>query len=352
MTSDRGAMHMKARRKMVFWLERVFGVLYVAFSLCLLYCTLDRWQWGRTDILRIIGILCAVILFAVFFAFQSGSIALEKRLLNAVSIFILSLGVNLFMVLLIGQDIEQASDFKYALETAMLDFPLTETIINYRVFSNWAIYPLYLKILQDIFGYGPLTVMISNAVLSAISSALVFALCNLWVRNDRIGYMAALLYTFWPSNMIYVVIMSPEFVNIVLTLAFFVLLGMIMKFCNRKYVYGLVVLAGFDLCLSGFFKSIDKIILIDMCIVLVLLLIKKADFKLPAQHKLSGKLFSLVVVFVLSYLLSNKLIYVGLDYAYGAPLNRNPTAHFICVGLNPETYGTWNEKWGYTRKMS
>ncbi len=331
-------------------LEKIFGVLFITFSLFLVYCSVEKWRSARIGAVSVFSILCVLFLFCILLV-QSGNIVSQKRRINVVYIFILSLCIHLFAVLLFGQDIEQVSDFKSALETADLDFPLTENIVNYRVFSNWAIYPIYLKLLQMIFGYGSLTGMIFNAVLSAIASALIYVICVLWFNNDKIGHMSALLYTLWPSNLFYIVILTPEFVNITLTLAFFVLLGMIIRYRNTKYVYGLVILSAIDLCLSGFFKSIDKIILVDMCIVVFLLLIKGESLRLPDHKKIIKSTFFFVVLFVFSYFMSNKVIYAGLDYAYGTTLNRNPAAHFICVGLNPETYGMWNETWGgvYTK---
>lgn len=46
------------------------------------------------------------------------------------------------------------------------------------------------------------------------------------------------------------------------------------------------------------------------------------------------------------YIITNKLIYIGLDYAYGTAVNRNPSMHFIYIGLNSQTSGTWNEEVG------
>lgn len=40
------------------------------------------------------------------------------------------------------------------------------------------------------------------------------------------------------------------------------------------------------------------------------------------------------------------MIFAGLDYAYGENVNRDPSAHFIYIGLNSKTIGTWNEEVG------
>ena len=51
---------------------------------------------------------------------------------------------------------------------------------------------------------------------------------------------------------------------------------------------------------------------------------------------------TVLIIFISCYFLSNRIIFWGLDYAYGETINRDPTASFIYIGLNPETYGTWN----------
>lgn len=58
------------------------------------------------------------------------------------------------------------------------------------------------------------------------------------------------------------------------------------------------------------------------------------------------KYIKAILAFLAVYFMFSKLIYAGLDYAYCTTVNRNPSVHFIYVGLNPQTCGTWNEEAG------
>ncbi len=261
-------------------------------------------------------------------------------------IFIISLCIHLFTVLLIGQGIEQVSDFGFALETSNRAFPLTEPLVHYIVYSNWGIYPLYLKLLQHIFEAGTFAAVIVNAIIYATSSTLIYILCHMWLKNDFVGYIAALLYALWPSHLLYVIILTPEFPNILLTLLSLVFIKVAINRLECRSCYVFSGFAAVSLSLSGFFKSIDKIVLIDICIVMVLYVISRINHSKPDSAYSMRKKFSLFIAFLILYIISNKFIYCGLDYAYGTTVNRNPSMHFIYVGLNPYSYGTWNENVG------
>lgn len=249
----------------------------------------------------------------------------------------------MLIVLLIGQNIQQVSDFQAALETSEKEFPLNEILPGYTTFSNWAIFPLYLKLMRHICGNEMIKYLIINALICSISSVLVYVLCRLCMNSNKISYMAALFYTFWPAHILYVVILTPEFPYIFLMLLSLVLLRRASTFCNKKICYTLIALSGAVFSLSGFFKSTDKIILIDVGIVFSMFLLKKCCLTdCNVRKYLKGFL-----LFIFVYILSAGLIYKGLDYAYATTINRNPSMHFIYIGLNPYTFGTWNEKSGH-----
>lgn len=199
-----------------------------------------------------------VILFLVFIiccTINTSEQCLKKeKYKNIVSLFVLSLCMQLLIVWALGQYKEQISDFASAFMLSQKSFPLTETPDHYRIFSNWAIYPLYLRTIQKMFGYGAFTGIIFNAIVCALSTTLIYILCNLGIKNDRIGYLAALIYTFWPSHLLYSIILTPEFLNIFLTLLLGCCMLMAIRYYDRKIVYVLIGLSATVLALSGFFK--------------------------------------------------------------------------------------------------
>lgn len=330
-------------------LEKIFAIFFTVFSIGMTasaFYEVSNYEKNLTWKISFV----IVVLFFVYVACCTVDLlktcTRKEGYKNAVSIFVLSLSVHLLIVWAVGQYTEQVSDFASALALSQKSFPLTEVPDYYRILSNWALYPLYLKLIQELFGSGAITGIIFNAVLCAFSSTFIYVLFHLGgVKSDRIGYLAALIYTFWPSHLLYTDILTPEFLNIFLTLLFGCFIQMAVNHYNEKIIYILTGLSALILALSGFFKSIDKIILIALGITFILSLLKGnyIQFLNCGEKGTLYKNITIVAVFAGSYIISNQLIFAGLDYAYGEVINRNPTAHFVYIGLNPETYGTWNE---------
>lgn len=335
-------------KRLAFVLEKVFGVLFATF---LIGVVVSAFHGAKNYDKNLIWKICCAIVILFFIFIVCSVVDLSKECSkkevykNVVSIFTLSWCIHMLIIWAVGQYTEQFSDFANALALSQNSFPLTEAPDHYRIFSNWALYPLYLKLIQALFGQGEFSGIFVNAILCAVSSTLIYILCHLGIKDDRIGYLAAVIYTFWPSHLLYSVILTPEFLNIFLTLFFGCCMYMTINHYNKKIVYLLTCLSAVTLALSGFFKSIDKVILIALSIMTILSALKE-DYKIILKSSNRNALYKkilIMVIFVGSYIVSNKLIFAGLDYSYGEVVNRNPTAHFVYIGLNPETYGIWNE---------
>lgn len=327
-------------------MEKFFWVFFVVFAVFLVVCSFRKGNMYEKNLLWNWGCLCVFLLFGSLMC-HSISISHYFAKHNVVSIFVLSLCVHFLSVWMLGGGIntEQISDFAFALDMSSQSFPLAETSEYYRIFSNWSLYPLYLKLIQELFRYGAFTGIVFNVVICAFSSAFIFILCQLGFRKDNIGYLAALIYTFWPSHLFYCVVLTPEFLNIFLTLLFLILMEIVVRRYDKDSTYILTCLSAVVLALSGFFKSIDKIILVAIVILVILFMLRGQFFKfLSLGNRKCKNVVILSALFVVCYIVSCKLIYTGLDYAYGAKINRNPTMNFIYIGLNPETCGTWNEE--------
>lgn len=328
-------------------MEKVFHIIFVFFSAALVICSLHGAGNFNKNLFWNISCLI-VILF--FFSIVCYVLNLPKeptrgeRVFNVVGIFALSLCIHLLVAWWLGGCTAQISDFADAFALSKREFPLLETPDHYRIFSNWDIYPLYLKFIQVMFGYGEFTGIICNALLCAFSSTLIYILGILEFDNQHVGYLAAMIYTFWPSHLLYLIILTPEFVNVFLVLLFFCCLQIVFRSHHKRYHYVMLCLSAAVLSLSGFFKSIDKIILIAFAIILALSFCRDKSLNVKIQSK--KKALLVILLFIGSYILSNKLIFAGLDYAYGEAVNRDPSAHFIYIGLNSKTVGTWNEEVG------
>lgn len=169
-------------KRLAFVLEKIFAIFFTVFSIGMTasaFYEVSNYEKNLTWKISFV----IVVLFFVYVACCTVDLlktcTRKKGYKNAVSIFVLSLSVHLLIVWAVGQYTEQVSDFASALALSQKSFPLTEVPDYYRIFSNWALYPLYLKLIQELFGSGAITGIIFNAVLCAFSSTFIYVLFHL-----------------------------------------------------------------------------------------------------------------------------------------------------------------------------
>ena len=270
-------------------------------------------------------------------------------------LFLISLSIRLCVINFIGRGTTQISDFMMAFQSAKKAIPIQ--IDQYAIFSNWGMYVFYLKVIFKIFGMSELTGIINNAFLEAGSVVLIYYLVLLTLQDKYVYIVAStssLLYALWPSQLVYLVLLTPEFVHIFLLLLGLVFLVLARKVINYKHgrwgIFG-YMLSALCVSLSGFFKSTDKIMVIAVLISSVFFWCisskKKLAFKIGKGEPLSVSLHAIgITVFLFSYLIANNLGFAFLDYYVGRTVNRNPTPHFMNIGLSFDSQGTWNPEVG------
>ncbi|NNJ32825.1 hypothetical protein [Lacrimispora defluvii] len=264
-------------------------------------------------------------------------------------LFLFALFLRLGIIYLIGRGTTQISDFMTAFQSAQKAIPIH--MDHYAIFSSWGMYVFYLKVLFKLFGASELTGVIANAFLEAGSVTLIYFLVMLTLRDKYahiVAVTSAILYAVWPSQLVYLVLLSPEFVHIFLLLLGLVLLALTKKKINHvSSVLGVsgYALSAFCISLSGFFKSTDKIMIIALIISMFFVYL---DSQSLTREKCVKKItiipFRLVgiTVFLTSYLIANALGFMFLDYFVGRTVNRDPSPHYINIGLSSDSRGVWN----------
>lgn len=309
------------------------------------------------------GFIGTVLCTALLFAGMIGLGCIQKRWHSAratwvilpILLFAFALAVRLTAVFLIGQGTTQVSDFMLAYETAQRPIPVQE--MYYAIFSNWGMYSCYLKILFHLFGTAEFVAIAGNAFLEAGSTALIYYIVSLACHsrgnsNSSPAIIAALLYVLWPTQITYMVLCTPEFVNIFLLLLSVLCVLLAVHSYEQEKVGGgyhgfcLAIAAGGILSLSGFFKSVDKIMLIAIVIVAVLFCDKKAILGVLTRKDDSSfthtKHFLSAGAFVVAYFVATAIGFSFLDFYIGRPVNRNPAIHYLNIGLSSESGGEWN----------
>lgn len=264
--------------------------------------------------------------------------------------FFLRLGIIYF----IGRGTTQLSDFMMAFQAAQKAIPID--IDHYAIFSNWGMYVFYLKVIFKLFGASELVGIIANAFLESGSVVLIYFLVMLTLRDKYahiVAVTSAIMYAVWPSQLVYLVLLSPEFVHIFLLLLGLVLLALTKRETNPAipmWVSG-YVFSAFCISLSGFFKSTDKIMMIALFISIFFVYFDSSQSMTGGEcgNKITVVPFRMVgiTVFLTSYLIANVLGFMFLDYFVGRTVNRDLTPHYLNIGLSSDSRGIWNPEVGW-----
>ena len=136
----------------------------------------------------------------------------EWLLLGALAL--LAFAVRMYAALLIQT--QPTSDFLLAHQNAV---SLAQTGVpsnpsKYAMASAWGIYAITLSGVYSLFGPSVLTAQILNCVLDTATVVLLYFGTKLCLKSRRIAFFAAAFYAFFPSIIIYIGVLTPEFIAI------------------------------------------------------------------------------------------------------------------------------------------
>ena len=272
---------------------------------------------------------------------------LRKYLYLPLMLFLTALLLRLFVVLCMGFGTNQISDFQMAFSSAGEPIPID--LSYYKAFSNWGLYSAYLRLITSVFGYSEFTGIIFNAILSSLSVVLLYFICALSFRRLSVALLASALFNFFPSHLLFTIVLSPDFVNLFLILLAVFILCIARRRFREKLIKKLLLYAaaGGILGLASFFKLIDKIVFVALAITMVIDWLSDIREKNPEIPLWKRLLNGRTAAVLLSFLCSLDVIQAGfayLDYYVGERVNRSAMSHFLYMGLNPFGEGRWTEK--------
>lgn len=270
----------------------------------------------------------------------------QNTAIMALGIFLSALALRLLIVTFFGMDTTQIYDFGRAYEQALIDPPIHSD--HYRIFSNWALYSAFLHELMFFFGKNISVGIIANSVISSLSCSLIFLNVLELRSNKRFALWASLVFAFWPSNLYHQLLLSPDYLNIVLMLlALWLIQWAWRPASTRGMRIFLFFSAGCLLGMASFFKSVHLIVYVALMIILILqaidvLFVPKQECK--SMRKIIFENALLIVLMILCSTITIRQTYRYLDEYIGARVNRDPSAHFLYIGLNPYSEGRWSEE--------
>ncbi len=249
--------------------------------------------------------------------------------------------IRMGVVDMIGRDTVQILDFDRVFRMSLQEGTILAEVqgINfYRAFPNWALYVKLIHCLNVHFGAVPLTGIMWNVIASCISVGLVYVIVYLGSGRDVLAIISALLFSVNPFYLYYEILLSPDFTFIFLCLSALLILTVAWRMTESLWLQiPAALIFGAVLALSGFFKSIDKILLIALVIVAFLRWIAKGHM----TQKGILRCVSVAAACLIAYGGMMNYGYNYIDNYVGGVSNRDVSPYFLNVGLNSESGGQW-----------
>lgn len=321
-------------------MKKLLSLSLIIFSLLFLYYPTS---YALTDFKIIISfvVICVIIKYVL----KKFNIEIKIPEKNYVLIIlILSVLTRVGIVLLFNNKITQISDFSLALESAKSG---AFQDVYYQVFSHWLLYPVILGKIFKIFGASQMIALLFNSFILILTALVIYKLSMLIFSDKKSGFYASLLYIFWPSNILYNNIVTPEHICSLLLVVILYLFLLLIKnnfYKDKKYKYLITsFFIGILLSISSFFKNFSYVFLIAFTIFFILNFIQ--NFKRNNNLKsffLNNKLISMVII-VFIFFISNCFIFNIIEKNYvKAPVVRNVAPCYLNVGWRDN--GVYNKE--------
>ena len=313
--------------------KQIINALLLVFSFLFLYYPIS---YGFNFKVSLVFLL---LIFVIYYILKKLNIK-EKYYLYFILLFAIITRVG--VVFFLNDVTTQVSDFEQALTNAQTNI---FSGIYYQVFTHWIIYPKILHKLFMIFGSTQLVALLFNSVILILTSVLVYKNASLIFKDKQKGFYVSLIYIFWPANIFYTLIVTPEHICSLLLMSVLYLFLLLIKhkfFENKMFltiVFSLVI--GILLSLSSFFKNFSYVFIVAFLIYIILDIIKNKENNRQSLYLKGGAL----ILTTLSMLITNNLIFNRIEnYYVKAPIVRNTAPCYLNVGLrdngvySPENY--------------
>ena len=284
------------------------------------------------------------ILWIALYAFIFGNWKKIPWWVQPVILAVFSWTIRMDVIELIGQDTVQIVDFDRVFRMSLREGSIVADVqgVNfYRAFPNWALYVKLIHCLNVHFGAVPLTGIMWNVIASTASVVMVYLIVYLASEKNVLAILSALLFSVNPFYLYYEILLSPDFTFIFLCLGALLVFVLAWKFRETFWIRLPAALAfGVTLALSSFFKSVDKVLIIALVIVLILQWIARGTISKDRVVKWAA----IAVAFVVGYGTTMNYSYNYIDNYVSGNSNRDVSPYFLNVGLNEKHGGQWSQE--------
>lgn len=250
-------------------------------------------------------------------------------------IFGLTFITRLVIALVFKNDLIQLSDFGLAYSNSI---SLAFNTVYYWTFPHWILYPSILHLVYKILGVSQLSGFIFNSFMISLSAVLIYLISKRIFKNKVASIMSTLFYILWISNILYILIYTPEHVTIcLLLLSIYLFIKLLDENVLMKKIY-FSILIGLIVGISAFFKDFSSIYIIAfICTIILLLIFKKG--KLAA-----AKNACLIIIMSVVMLTTKNIIFYKIDMNMTNYINRNTENFSLYLGFDREAKGYYTSE--------
>lgn len=205
------------------------------------------------------------------------------------------------------------------------------------LFPHYIGYPAFLAPFYKIFGASTTVATVLNVVLSCGISLLIYNI-GFKLYGKKCGFIGALIWALWPSQIFYTALVSTEITFTFLMLLCIYFFMRILE--NKKGIFSVSIkffLLGIICSVSNIIRPIGQVVLIAICLYYFVFVVEHIKVKNSVFSK-----FIFLALLLTGYLITSTFISFATSKAIGREIAKYPFGFNIYVGSNYESNGTWN----------
>lgn len=205
------------------------------------------------------------------------------------------------------------------------------------LFPHYIGYPAFLAPFYKLFGASTNVATVLNVVLSCGITLLIYNIgSNLYDR--KCGFLGALIWALWPSQIFYSALVSTEIAFTFLMLLFIYFFIAILKSKNGLFLTLVkFILLGALCSVSNVIRPIGQVVLIAILLYYSVFTVERIKIKNTAISK-----FVFLTSLLTGYLITSTFISFATSKAIDREIAKYPFGYNIYVGSNYESSGSWN----------
>lgn len=255
------------------------------------------------------------------------------RTLLAAILFLISVGIKYFLIVVMGSSIYQNSEYGCVWRISS-GIETTGDLQHISVFPHWSLVGFINRFILNMFNENSIMFcQLINAIILSISVVLLFYIGYEITKRLSSAFLGALLFAIAPTENLYFLMLSNEFIAIIafLTITYIFLKNDFFIVDNKKIgkMIFWIILLSISYWLLKYSKPIGKVFAVALIIsgFLEVLVVGRKKFKQLIFVTIS----SVILLFIVSSLYIH-----SLESYTGYPVNRDQAAHFLFIGLHSE----------------